>query len=92
MDINVNVVGTNGFLEIKRSLLYALNVKVLIGIDQGGRSKMVKKKVSFWVTEIKKVPIKVKFKTKEGETISFDATKIKRIPKKVTFETKRKRK
>jgi len=47
---------------------------------------MVKrKKVKFWSTEIKKVPVKVKFKTREGKTISFETTKIKKIPKKVSF-------
>lgn len=37
MGINVNVASTHGFHEIKRNLLFALNVKALIGIGKGGR-------------------------------------------------------
>jgi len=40
----VNVVNINGFLEIKRNLLSALNVKVLIGIGRGGRGNEKKSK------------------------------------------------
>lgn len=53
---------------------------------------MTKKKIVFLATEIKKVPTKVKFKTKDGDTVSFDATKIKRISKEVSFYVDEKKK
>jgi len=39
MDTNVKGVVGSGFLVIKKHLLYALNVKVLIGISQEKRRK-----------------------------------------------------
>ena len=50
-----------------------------------------KKKVSFWATEVKKVPVRVRFRTYDGEIISFRATKAIRVPKKVTFYAKKKK-
>lgn len=50
------------------------------------------KKVSFWATKVKKVPVRVRFRTWDGQYVSFKATKTVRIPKKVTFYPKRRRK
>lgn len=57
-----------------------------------GEKMARKKKVSFWATTIKKVPVRVKFKTWEGEIVSFKATKAIRVPKKVVIFVKKKRK
>ena len=45
----------------------------------------------FWATKIERVPTKVKFRTKDGETVSFKATKIERVPTKVVFYTKKRK-
>jgi len=34
-------VGINGYREIKKNLLFAQNVKALIGIDQEGTNKVI---------------------------------------------------
>ena len=46
---------------------------------------MVRKKVSFWATKVKKVPVRVNFRNKYGERVSFTATKKVPIRKKVRF-------
>jgi len=53
---------------------------------------MAKRRVSFLATKVKKIPIRVKFRTSDGKTISFRATKAVKIPKKVRFYARRKRK
>lgn len=50
-----------------------------------------RKKVSFWATKVVKVPVRVKFRTWDGDVVSFKATKAVRIPKKVTFYKKKRR-
>lgn len=54
--------------------------------------KAKKKKVSFWATKIVKKPVKVSFRTYDGQKITFWATKAVEVPKKVTFFTKKKKK
>ena len=51
-----------------------------------------RKKVTFWATGVKKVPVRVRFRTWDGEIVSFKATKATRVRKKVSFYTKKKRK
>lgn len=50
-----------------------------------------KKKVTFWATKVKKVPVKVSFRRWDGTRVSFKATKAVRVPKKVSFYSRRKR-
>jgi hypothetical protein len=49
------------------------------------------RRVSFWATKVKKVPVRVNFRTWDGQRVSFRATKAVRIPRKVTFYTRSKR-
>ena len=49
------------------------------------------KKVSFWATKVKKVPVRVNFRRWDGTRVSFRATKAVRVPKKVNFYARRKR-
>ena len=49
------------------------------------------KKVSFWATRIKKIPVRVSFRTSDGRKVSFRATRAIRVPKKVTFYSRRRR-
>lgn len=39
------------------------------------------KKVSFWATKVRKVPVRVNFRNRYGERVSFTATK--RVPRSV---------
>ncbi len=48
-----------------------------------------KKKVSFWATKVIKKPVRVRFRTWDGDVVSFKATKAIRVPKKVTFYVKK---
>jgi len=48
---------------------------------------MVRKKVSFWATEVIKKPVKVTFRTDDGDKVSFWATRAIRKPIKKTFYT-----
>ena len=50
-----------------------------------------KRKVNFRATRVKKVPVKVKFRTYDGKVVSFRATKAVKVPRKVTFYAKRKK-
>lgn len=49
-----------------------------------------KKKVSFWATEVKKVPVRVKFTTADGRKISFTGTKAVSKDVRVKFSAKKK--
>jgi len=40
------------------------------------------KRISFWATKVKKVPVRVNFRTSDGEKVSFRATKAIRVPRK----------
>jgi len=51
---------------------------------------MVKQNVSFVAVETVKKPVRVKFKTKSGETVSFKALRTVRKKKAVHFRAKRK--
>ena len=46
------------------------------------------KTVTFKATKTKKVPKKVKFKTRDGKTVAFKATTSKKVPTKVSFKAK----
>ena len=50
-----------------------------------------KKKVSFWATEVKKVPVRVKFTTSYGRKVSFSGTKAVSRDVKVKFNAKKKK-
>lgn len=52
---------------------------------------MAKKRVLFWATKVKKVPVRVNFRTWDGRRVSFRATKAIRVPKKVNFYARRKK-
>ena len=47
------------------------------------------KRVSFWTTQVKKVPVRVSFRRWDGKRVSFKATKAVRVLKKVSFLSKR---
>ena len=57
----------------------------------GLRFNMAKKRVSFWATKKKTVPIKVSFRNRYGEKVSFRATKKVSVPVKVNFYAKKRR-
>ena len=46
---------------------------------------MARKRVSFVATKVKKVPVRVNFRTWDGQRVSFRATKAIRVPKRVSF-------
>jgi len=43
------------------------------------------RRISFWATRIRKMPVRVNFRTWDGQRVSFRATKAIRVPKKVSF-------
>ncbi len=52
--------------------------------------KMASKNVHFVTTKTVTKPVKVRFKTKSGETVSFKALKTVKQKELVTFRTKKK--
>ena len=48
-----------------------------------------KKRVEFWRTEVVKIPVRVKFKTFDGERVDFIATKAVARRRKVKFYGRR---